>query len=401
MPTDATTVPRTRAPRRWPDEPAQGGWYTDAEHASAQQVMADSLSWQTGWRNKDRVAAFEEAFADKTRARHAVAFNGGGTALEMVLKCLELQPGDQVISCALNFVGTHLPVIHQGGDLVLAEPHPLTLNLDPGDIEHRLTGRTRAILVTHWNGLGADLRPFLDLAQRHPHPHHGPPVVIVDAARACGGTTPASLPVGAEGWATTFSFETKKLMTTFGQGGMVTTGDARLAHRLRRLRTYGLSQEWGTNQQLSKIQAAVGLTQLARLDEMNAARISRAHERTRLLDGIEHLTLPPKFHDGQHLYYRYNLLVPPSWAGPGRDALMELLADQYGLGSIVNDPPTYLSHDYIRGHTDGQVCPRAEQLAARLLCPCLHPQIPVDEEREICDAIRAATNQIARNFGDS
>jgi dTDP-4-amino-4,6-dideoxygalactose transaminase len=98
-------------------------------------------------------------------------------------------------------------------------------------------------VVTHWNGLAADLRPFLDLAERHPHPRHGPPVVIVDAARAAGGTTRAELPVGAEGWATIFSFETKKLMTTFGQGGMVTTGDTRLANRLRRLRTYGLSQE--------------------------------------------------------------------------------------------------------------------------------------------------------------
>ncbi|MEU6290291.1 DegT/DnrJ/EryC1/StrS family aminotransferase [Streptomyces sp. NPDC046988] len=398
MPTDATTVPRSRAPRRWPDEPAQGGWYTAAETAAVQKVMDESQSWQTGWRNKDLVAAFEDAFADRARARHAIAFNGGGTALEMVLKCLEMQPGDQVISCALNFVGTHLPVIHQGGDLVLAEPDPLTLNLDPADVEHRLTDRTRAIVVTHWNGLAADLRPFLDLAERHPHPHHGPPVVIVDAARAAGGTTPAALPVGAEGWATIFSFETKKLMTTFGQGGMVTTGDSRLAERLRRLRTYGLSREWGTNQQLSKIQAAVGLVQLDRLDEMNAARIARAHERTRLLHGIEHLTLPPQLDGGQHLYYRYNVLVPASWAGAGRNALMELLADRYGLGSIINDPVTYTGHDYIGAHTDGQACPRAEALAARLLCPCLHPQIPEGEEREICDAIRRATDEIARTF---
>ncbi|MFD4476030.1 DegT/DnrJ/EryC1/StrS family aminotransferase [Streptomyces sp. NPDC058471] len=398
MPTDATTVPRARTPRRWPDEPAQGGWYTEAESAAVREVMADSLPWQTGWRGKDRIAAFEDAFADKTRVRHAVAFNGGGPALEMVLNCLDLQPGDEVISCALNFVGTHLPVIHQGGDLVLAEPDPATLNLDAADVARRLTPRTRAILLTHWNGLAADLRPFLDLTQRHPHPHHGPPVVIVDAARACGGTTPAGLPVGAEGWATIFSFETKKLMTTFGQGGMVTTGDAQLADRLRRLRTYGLSQEWGTNQQLTKIQAAVGLTQLERLEEMNTARITRAHQRSRLLDGIPYLTLPPLLHGRQHLYYRYNLLVPEAWAGAGRDALMEVLADQYGLGSIINDPPTYASHDYIRAHTDGQVCPRAEQLADRLFCPCLHPQISDADEREICEAIRKATDHVARAF---
>ncbi|MER5491366.1 DegT/DnrJ/EryC1/StrS family aminotransferase [Streptomyces sp. NPDC002490] len=398
MPTDTTTVPRSRTPRRWPDEPAQGGWYTEAEEAAVREVMADSQPWRIGWRGKDRVAAFENAFQNRAGARYAVAFNGGGTALEMVLKCLDIRPGDEVISCALNFVGTHLPVIHQGGNLVLAEPDPLTLNLDPVDVEHRLTSRTRAILVTHWNGLAADLRPFLALAERHPNPHHGPPAVIVDAARACGGTTPSGLPVGAEGWATIFSFETKKLMTTFGQGGMVTTDNPVLADRLRRLRTYGLSQEWGTNQQLTKIQAAVGLTQLGRLDEMNAARVVRSHQRTRLLEGIRHLTLPPVLHGGQHVYYRYNLLVPGSWAGAGRDALMELLADEYGLGSIINDPPTYASHDYIRAHVAGQACPRAEWLAARLLCPCFHPLITEDDEREICAAIREATARVARSF---
>ncbi|RLU82502.1 DegT/DnrJ/EryC1/StrS aminotransferase [Streptomyces griseocarneus] len=396
MPIDSSTVPRNRAPRRWPDEPAQGGWYTTAELAAVQEVMAHSRPWRIGWRGAERIRAFEEAFAAKTQTSAAIAFNGGGTALEMLLHALDLKPGDEVISCALNFVGTHLPVIHQGGTLILAEPDPLTLNLDPSDVEHRLTHHTRAIQVTHWNGLAADLRPFLDLAARHPHPVHGPPVVIVDAARACGGTTPAGLPVGAEGWATVFSFETKKLMTTFGQGGMVTTNDPALAERLRRLRTYGMSRHWGTNQQMTKAQAAVGLIQLDRLDEMNRARIAHAHHRTRLLGGTPYLTLPPTLSGGRHLYYRYNLLVPATWAGAGRDALMDVLAEQYGLGSIINDPPTYLSHAYIRAHTQSQACPRAEQLAARLLCPCLHPLISEHEEYEISDAIHQATSHIAR-----
>ncbi|EDY47735.1 pleiotropic regulatory protein DegT [Streptomyces clavuligerus] len=363
------------------------------------EVMDDSLSWRTGWRGTERITSFEDAFAAKADSRYAIAFNGGGPALEMVLHCLGLQPGDEVISCGLNFVGTHLPVLHQGGTLVLAEPDPLTLNLDPVDVEPRFTTRTRAILVTHWNGLVADLRPFLRLAACHPHPRHGPPVVIVDAARACGGTTPAGHPVGAEGWATVFSFETKKLMTTHGQGGMVTTQDDALASQLRRLRTYGLSRHWGTNQQLNKAQAAVGAVQLSRLDEMNAARVARGHQRTRLLEDVPYLTLPPTLTGGQHLYYRHNLLVPESWAGAGRDALMETLAERYGLGSIINDPPTYTSHDYIHARTHGQACPRAEQLAARLLCPCLHPLISDAEEQEICDAIREAAEQVARAFG--
>ncbi|MEU3028016.1 DegT/DnrJ/EryC1/StrS family aminotransferase [Streptomyces incarnatus] len=296
MPTNPLTVPRRAAGLRWPVEPGQGGWYTSAEHMAVQKVMADSDDWRTDWKPGAYCAGFEGAFAARMGARYAVAFNSGGTAMEMVLRHLRLVPGDEVIFCALNFVGPHIAVIGQGGRLVLAEPDPVTLNLDAADTKRVMSQRTRAILVTHWNGAVADLRPFLELAAAHPHPVYGPPVVIVDAARACGGITPAGARVGAdsEGWATVFSFESKKLMTTLGQGGIVTTSDTQLAEHLRLLRTYGGRAQWGTNQMLSKAQAAVGWVQLARLDEMNDARIDRAHERTRALADVEELTLPPR-----------------------------------------------------------------------------------------------------------
>ncbi|MFI7310076.1 DegT/DnrJ/EryC1/StrS family aminotransferase [Streptomyces hygroscopicus] len=396
MPTNPTTVPRSTAALRWPVEPAMGGWYTAAERTAVEFVFDDAADWRTGWKSAPYTQRFEDAFSAHTGVDHAVTFNSGGTALEMVLHFLDLEPGDEVISCAINFVGPHIAVIGQGGHLVLAEPDPITLNLDPADTERVITSRTRAIVVTHWNGAVADLRPFLDLADRHPHPVHGPPVVIVDAARACGGRTPSGAVVGAEGWATVFSFESKKLMTTLGQGGMVTTNDSALAERLRWLRTYGGREHWGTNQMVTKAQAAVGLVQLSRLDEMNHARIRRAHQRTRHLADVEELTLPPTLNGRMHLYYRHNLLVPVAWAGEGRDQLMNTLADRYGVGSIISDPPTYLGHRLIRDHIGAHRCPRAEQLAARLLCPCLHPRMNEADETAICDAIRQATVHTAR-----
>ncbi|MGK5543381.1 DegT/DnrJ/EryC1/StrS family aminotransferase [Streptomyces sp. URMC 127] len=401
MPTDRATVPRTDAPLRWPVEPAQGGWYTTAEHNAVRSVLAESDDWQVGWKSAGYVGAFEDAFAGFTGSRFAVAFNSGGTALEMLLHYLRLDPGDEVISCAVNFVGPLLAIISQGGKPILAEPEPNTLNLDPTDVERVLSRRTRAILVAHWNGAVADLRPFLDLAERNPNPIHGAPLVIVDAARACGGRTPTGARVGAEGWATMFSFESKKLMTTFGQGGMITTDDQALAEQLRRLRTYGGTEHWGTNQMMTKAQAAVGLVQLARLDEMNDARIARAHQRTRGLADVEELTLPPTLHDRQHVYYRHNLLVPESWAGEGRDELMNVLASEYGLGSIISDRPAYLFHRLISARTADQHCPRAEQLTGRLLCPYLHPRISVAEEEEITGAIARATARVARTRSTS
>src|SRR5206468_2673128 len=157
------------------------------------------------------------------------------TAMDQVVACLDLQPGEEVISGAVNFPGPHLSVIRAGARLVLAEPDPATLNLDPAHVAQLVTPRTRAIVVTHMNGLPADMAALLDLAERHPHPEHGPLRIIVDAARALGATTPLG-PVGRAGWATVFSFQSKKAMTTLGEGGMVTTLDEELAVRLRRLR---------------------------------------------------------------------------------------------------------------------------------------------------------------------
>ncbi|MFF4188080.1 DegT/DnrJ/EryC1/StrS family aminotransferase [Streptomyces sp. NPDC001691] len=399
MPTDRATVPHSTSGLRWPAEPAQGGWYSAAEHRAIARLLTASQDWRVGFKPAEYVARFEASFAHYTGTEHAVAFNSGGTAMEMVLRHLTLEPGDEVISCAMQFVGPHLAVINQGGRLVLAEPDPVSLNLDPVDTERVMSTRTRAIIVTHWNGAVADLRPFLDLAARHPHPVHGPPVVIVDAARACGGRTAAGTRVGADGaWATVFSFESKKLMTTLGQGGMVTTGDPELADRLRWLRTYGGTQHWGTNQLMTKAQAAVGLVQLERLDAMNQARITVAHERGRVLADVPELTLPPLLDDGQHLYYRHNLLVPDAWAGEGRDRLMEVLAVRYGVGSIISDRPAYQFHRHVAEHVGAARCPRADRLAARLLCPCLHPQMSPAEQAEISDAIRGATAEVARTF---
>lgn len=129
---------------------------------------------------------------------------------------------------------------------------------------------------------------------------------------------------------------------------------------------------------------------------MNAARVTRAHERTAAFADIPELVLPPTLDEDLRLYYRHNLLVPEAWAGQGRDELMDVLAARYGVGSIVSDPVTYLGHDLIRTHTTGQHCPRAEHLAARLLCPCLHPQMTPDEEAQVRDAIRRATAGIAQ-----
>ncbi len=382
--------------RPWPAEPAMGSWYTEEEIETVVRTIRESLDPVTGFGFFcEEIVEFEEQFAEYCGTEYAISITSAGAGLDMAIMALDLQPGDEVIVPAMNFQAAPYAVIGQGGKLVLCEAAPATLNADAADVEQRITERTRAILVTHMNGLSAPMDDYLAIAQRHPHPKHGPPKVIGDAARACGGGYKGTK-IGKRGWMTIFSFHTMKLMTTLGEGGMITTDDAELAQRLRGIRMWGTGTDnWGGNYKMTKIQAAVGLVQLRRLDEMIAPRVALARKRTEMLQDVPGLILPQEPPEYDHVYYLYNILVCPEWAGEKRDRLMAMLQDDYGVNCVVANPPIYQTDPFIRSHTVGQALPVSEEIGARLFCPPLHPLMSDVDNRYICAAIVDAVERIS------
>lgn len=385
-----------RAHGQWDGEPMMGGWYTEAEVEAIVSAVRHSMDWTVGFGFFcDEIVAFEEAFAQYCDTEFAVSITSAGAGLDMAMMALDLQPGDEVISPAINFWAGHYAILGQGGKLVLCEVDPQTLCADPADVERRITPHTRAILATHMNGLSAAMDELQEVADRHPHPVYGPPKVIGDAARACGGDYRGTK-IGKRGWMNIFSFHTMKLMTTLGEGGMITTDDPELARRLRAIRMWGGdTDDWGGNYKLTKIQAAVGLVQLARLDEMNGRRRELALQRTALLADTPHLTLPTEPAGYGHTYYLHTLMVPRAWAGARRDRVMAILQEQYGVGSLVLNRPTYQSKPFVRQNTLGQELPLSEELGARLFCPGLHPLMSEANNEFIAAAIDAAIEQVA------
>jgi dTDP-4-amino-4,6-dideoxygalactose transaminase len=191
----------------------------------------------------DEFDVFEREFADYCGTEHAVSICTASVGLEIAMRCLDLQPGDEVICPSINFVAAPMSVLGHGGKLVLCEVDPRTLCADPNDVEKRMTPRTRALLITHMNGLSAPMDDFFELAERHPNPDYGPPKVIGDAARAAGGGYKGGK-IGKWGWMTIFSFHTMKNMSTLGEGGMITTDDGDIVPRLREMRQFG-GEHWG------------------------------------------------------------------------------------------------------------------------------------------------------------
>ncbi len=371
----------------WEGEPRLGSACGGEEIEAAVAAMRDSEDVGRGFTGP-QIQNFEQAFAAYIGTKHAIAMNSAGPGLDTAMRWLNLQPGDEIIVPAVNFVASPLAVAGAGGQVIWGEVDPRTLQLDPNDVERRITPRTRAIFPVHMNGLAAPMDDFLELARRHPHQKHGPLAVIGDAARACGGEYKGGK-LGKRGLMTVFSFHTMKHMVTLGEGGMVTTDDDEVAHFVRASRFYGFDdmELWGSSYVMNKVQAAVGLVQLGKLDGFIAARRRLAQTRAAMLADISELSLPFEPADCLHTYYLYTCLVCKEWAGEKRNRLMKMMDEVYGVRLLVANPPAYAVHHFLRRHTAGQSLPLSEELGARLFCIPTHPAMSDEDNAYIAAAL--------------
>jgi perosamine synthetase len=335
------------------------------------------------------------AFAEYCGAKHAIAITNCGVGLDIAMMCLDLQPGDEVIAPAINYKASQMAILGQRGKVVFCDIEPKTLNVDPEDVERRITARTRAICPVHLTGLSAPMDELLEIAERHPHPRHGPLKIIGDAARACGAGYKGTK-VGAKGWLTTFSFHSQKLITTLGEGGAITTNDSRLAERIRDINHFGGEYGWGSNYRMNKVQAAVGLVQLRRLDEMNGMRRKVAYHRSALLHGVPEIILPYEPPGYEHVYYVYPIIVQAEWAGAKRDKILSIMEKKFGIVCSVTNKPTYLRWPYIGKMCGNPKLKVSEDIGQRLLCPPLHPLFNEEQQLYICASLLEAIDIIKR-----
>ena len=383
----------------FPAEPHLGAWYTEEEVQVATKAIRDSMDWRIGFGFiVDEILDFERSFANYCGTEFAISLSTASVGLDLAMISLNLEPGDEVICPAINFRASPLAVLGQRADLVFCEIDPRTFNCDPADIERRITPKTRAIFPVHMNGLSAPMDDLLDIAERNPHPTHGPLKVIGDAARACGGGYKGTK-IGKKGWMNVFSFHTMKLMTTLGEGGMITTDDAELAKQLRGIRQWGSeSGTWGSSYKMTKVQAAVGSVQLRRLDAMIEQRVKRARDRLQMLEGIPELTLTFEPPECDHTFYLFTLLVPPEWGGEKRDRLRQMLSEEYNVGTMVANPPVWEDQPYINAQTSAQIetLPVSVETAKRLFCISLHPLMSEEENAYVVAAVWDAVESMRK-----
>ena len=305
---------------------------------------------QTGWLTQGpKVAAFEKAFAERHRVRHALATTSCTTALHLALAALGVGPGDEVIVPAFTWVATANVVLYCGATPVLADVDRTTFNIDPADVARKLTPRTRALIPVHLFGLCADMDALRAVVPTGV-------AIVEDAACAAGGSYKGR-PAGTLGDCAAFSFHPRKSITT-GEGGMLTTDDDGLAAVADQLRNHGASiteeqrhrgprpyllaefNLLGFNYRMTDLQGAVGLAQLGKLDRFVAERDRWARYYRERLSGLNWLRLPEVPSGSEHAWQAFVTYVDPDRAPMPRNDIMERLQAR----GIATRPGTHAVH---------------------------------------------------------
>lgn len=278
--------------------------------------MTDAV--ESGWISSAGryIEEFEAGWAAYCGRKHGIAMSNGTTALHAAVAALGLEPGDEVILPTFTIVSCVTALLGSGAVPVLVDSDPELWTMDVSQLEARVTERTRAIMPVHMYGHPVDMDPVLELAARRGL------AILEDAAEAHGAEYRSQdgewRRCGSFGELSTFSFYANKLVTT-GEGGMVVTDDDALAERLRSLRNLGFNalrrfhhEQLGFNFRLTNLQAALGVAQLERVDEIVARKREVAAMYTAGLAGVDGLQLPAEAPWARSVYWMYGLVLDES-----------------------------------------------------------------------------------------
>jgi dTDP-4-amino-4,6-dideoxygalactose transaminase len=325
----------------------------DIEQAEIDEVV-DTL--KSGWiTTGPKTKLFERNFAEYIGAKHAIAVNSCTGGLHVALAAAGIGPGDEVIVPTMTFCATANVVVHVAATPVIVDVEPDTLNIDPVRIEAAITPRTKAIIPVHLYGHPCEMDRIREIAERHKL------LVIEDAAHAVGSEWRGQR-IGTLGQATVFSFYATKNLTT-AEGGMITTDDDDYAEQLGVWVLHGMTRDawkrytsegnWyyevvlpGFKYNLTDIQAALGLHQLARLDSMMQRREVIAARYDAAFGELLELELPACRADVRHAWHLYPIRLRPDYLQIDRAHFIEALKDE-GISTSVHFIPLH-RHPYYR-----------------------------------------------------
>lgn len=370
-------------------------------------LRSGKLNYWTGTEGR----TFETEFAAFVGCKHAVAVANGTVALELALHALGIEPGDEVIVPSRTFVASASCVVMTGAKPVFADVDPVSQTLTAESIREVLSPKTRAVIAVHLAGWPCDMDPIVEVAREHGLK------LIEDCAQAHGATYKRR-PVGSLGDVAAFSFCQDKIMSTGGEGGMVTTNDDRVWKRAWSFKDHGkeyeaahqqqmsphfrwLHQSVGTNWRLTEMQAAIGRSLLAKLPHQLECRRTNARILSQNFGRFPALRTAIPSEEVAHAYYKYYVFLRPEWLkiGWNRDLLLEAIVAE-GIPCFIGScSEIYLEKAFPDILRPAQRLPVARELGETSMMFLVHPglseQDMLDTACAVDKVLQAATVRLS------
>ncbi len=326
------------------------------------------------------VTEFEKEAAKYNGDKHSVGVASGTDALHLGLLASGVKPGDEVITCPFTFVATIEAIIYCGAKPVFVDIEPDSFNLDPDKIEEKITDKTKAILPVHLFGLACNMGKIMEIAKKHKL------AVIEDCAQAMGAEFD-NKKVGSFGSAGCFSFFPTKNLGCFGDGGLITANNAKIADEIKVLRGHGVRKTYhydilGFNSRLDEIHAAVLRVKLPYLGQLIARRRENAEKYKELLKEVKQLSVPVEPKKTRHTYNQFTVRAQR------RDELQKHLKSK-GIGAMIYYPLALHQQEAYQylGYKTGDF-PATEKVQAEVLSLPIFPELQSNEIEQVCSAIK-------------
>ncbi len=359
-------------------------------------VTAVAETLRSGWLTSGpKAVELEKRLGAYLGTRHTIAVSSCSEAMFLVVKALGIGLGDEVITSPITFASTVHAILHNGATPVLADIEPETFGVDPEAVRRAITPRTKAVLPVHFGGQACRIEEIVHLAGQAGIP------VVEDAAHSFGARAGAQL-LGRFGAATTFSFYATKNLTS-AEGGAVTTEDDALAQRVRLLGYHGMSRDswsrysdkgsWyyevqipGYKCNLSDLHAALGLTQLAKIDALLARRREVAAGLSRALADCAAVELPVERAGNWHTWHLYVIRLRPRALSIGRDEFIQALRAE-NIGTSVHFIPIYRHPFFAPFARPGQSFPASDDYYSRCISLPIFPDMTDADVRDVAEAV--------------
>ena len=353
--------------------------------------------------------AFENSYAEYSGVKHARVVNNGTAALFLSMIGIGLRPGDKVLTTPVTWIATAAAPATLGAEVDFVDIDPLTHNLDPNQLEDKLTPETKVVIPVHLYGQVCEMDEIMALSEKH---HFA---VVEDASHAIGAEYKGKK-AGTFGTTGCFSFHEQKNISTLGEGGIILTNDSAVFERISLYRSHctrvhGVSTKYctldaekfpegkkfwwqdfddcGYNFRMTDIQAAVGIEQLKKVDQLNQRRIDNADYITHALEGVLGLTLPTVKPYNKHVFHLYPVMIDSKEFGMNKEDFIYDLLNKYGIKVGFHYIPLHYSTAFkSRGFKKGQF-PNAEKLGDQLVTLPINPRQTEEALEYLVNSIKA------------